>query len=130
MRKRRVIVAAVGEKGVRYGNDHSMPRMFLILVETCRPESYTVTGGGCVVSYTACRRSFRSLEQFFAYAEAMREILPSLGIGVAEGWVRSRFLWFGLKRDFTIDPQAEERALGGVQGVQTYRDVFKKLQTA
>ena len=36
MHKKRIIIAAVGEKGVNYGNDHNMPKEFLELVSTSR----------------------------------------------------------------------------------------------
>ena len=94
MWKKRVIVAAIGEKGVRYGNGHSMPRVYLVLVEACKTEFYTLTGGGCIIAYTASTRSFRLLERFLSYAEVVREILPGLGIGIGECRVPVRYrLW-------------------------------------
>jgi len=102
--------------------------VFLVLVEACKPESYTLCSGGCVVSYSVSPRSLKLLEKFLSYAEAVREILPALGIGMAAGSVAASFRWFGLKPDFTIDPQAEERALAGVQGAQTYRNDFERLR--
>jgi hypothetical protein len=68
------------------------------------------------------------LEHFLSCAEAMREILPDLAIGIAEGFVPARFRWFGLRPDFTIDNQAAQRAREGIQGEQTYRNEFERLR--
>ncbi len=135
MRKRRTIIAALGQKGVRYGvgatpGERYFPRALLILVTACKAESYDISHGGLVVSYTASPRGFKLLGQFLSYAEAMREILPDLGIGISEGFVPARFRWFGLQPDFTIDPQAAERARERVQGEQTYRDEYERLRMA
>jgi hypothetical protein len=132
MRKRRTIVAALGQKGVTYGvsGGHYFPRSLLILVESCKAESYDISRGGMVVSYTASPRGYKLLAQFLSCAEAMREILPDLGIGISEGFVPARFRWFGLRPDFTIDTQAAERARERIQGEQTYRDEFERLQVA
>jgi hypothetical protein len=135
MRKRRTIVAALGQKGVRYGvgataGGRYFPRALLILVEFCRAESYDISRGGLVVSYSASPHAYKLLAHFLSCAEAMREILPDLGIGISEGAVPARFRWFGLRPDFTIDPQAAERALERVQGEQTYRDEFERLRVA
>ena len=91
MRRRRTIVAAVGQKGVTYGGGHHFPRALLMLVETCKAESYDISRGGMVVSYTASPRGYKMLDQFLSYAEAMREILPDIRIGIAEGFVAARF---------------------------------------
>ena len=134
MLKRRTIMAALGQKGVHYGNltpgSRSFPRALLILVETCKAESYDINRGGLVVSYTASARGFKLLEEFISCAEAMREILPTLCIGISEGFVPARFRWFGLRPDFTIDDQAAERALNRVQSEQKYRDEFERLRIA
>ena len=135
MRTRRTIVAALGQKGVRYGvgvnpDGRYFPRALLILVTACRAESYGISHGGLVVSYTASPRGYKLVERFLSYAEAMREILPDLGIGISEGVVPARFRWFGLRPDTTIDPQAAERARERVQGEQTYGDEFRRLRVA
>jgi hypothetical protein len=130
MWKRRVIVAAIGEKGVRYGNARSMPRIFLVLVEACRAEFYDLHSGGCVLAYAASSRSFRLMEQFISYAEAAREILPELGIGITECRVPVRYRLSDFKPRFHVDQEIQERALSGIQGSQTYRDDFKRLQIA
>ena len=130
MRKRRTIVVALGQKGVTYGDGRYFPNALMILVESCKAESYDLSRRGMVVSYTASPRGYKLLDQFLSYAEAMREILPDLGIGISDGFVPARFRWFGLRPDFTIDDQAAERARERVQGEQTYRDEFERLQVA
>ena len=135
MSKKRVIVAAVGEKGVTYGmsscgDGTSMPQEFLDLVATSKADSWTLTGGGAVASFRASHRSFRLLERFVQRAEALRESLPRVGIGIAEGWLDAQFDWFGLKHDWRIAPHAEQRALANVQDEQTYRHVFDELRVA
>jgi len=134
MRKRQTIIAALGQKDVHYGvgaipdGGRYFPRALLLLVEACKAESYDLRRGGLVVSYTASPRGYTLLKQFLSYAEAMREILPDLCIGISEGFVPARFRWFGLRPDLAIDDQAAERALERVQGEQTYRDEFKRLR--
>lgn len=135
MSKKRVIVAAVGQKGVTYGvSSHgdgtNMPRQLLELVATSKADSWTLTRGGAVASFSACHRSFRLLEHFVERAEALRDSMPNVGIGIAEGRLNRQFDWFGLKRDFRIDPNAEQRALANVQNDQTYRQVFDELRAA
>ena len=51
MHKKRIIIAAVGEKGVNYGNDHNMPKEFLELVSTSRADSWTLTRGGAIAYF-------------------------------------------------------------------------------
>ena len=92
-RKRRTIVAALGQKGVRYGvgaipdGGRYFPRALLIWVTACKAESYDIGRDGLVVSYTACPRGYGLLEEFLSSAEAVREILPDLCIGISEGFV-------------------------------------------
>ena len=128
MFRKRVIVAAIGEKDVQYGNGHPMPRIFLELVSTSKADSWTLSRGGAVASFVATRRSIKLLEHFFLRAEILREILPSVRIGVAQGSLPAQFDWFGLKRDYRIDLQAEDCALANVQGPQSYRDELEKFQ--
>jgi hypothetical protein len=134
MRKRRTIIVALGQKDVCYGVGEIpdggcyFPRALLILVTACKAESYDISTGGLVVSYTACPRGYKLLEEFLGCAEAMPEILPDLCIGISEGFVPARFRCFGLRPDFTIDDQAAKRAREKVQGDQTYRDEFKRLR--
>jgi hypothetical protein len=135
MWNKRVIAAAIGEKGVRYGNAHQMPRIFLVLVDVCKAEFCDLSSGGCVVAYRASSRSFRLLERFISYAETVREILPGLGIGIAECRAPVRYRLFRrprfrLKAQVDISREMEEQVLARVQDSQTYRDDFRRFQFA
>lgn len=133
MWKSKVIVAAIGEKGICYGNAHNMPRIFVGLVEACEADYYNLSAGGCVLAYKASSRSFRLMERFISFAEALREILPELGIAIDECRVPihyklSNYPRFRLKPQFNISREAEQRMFVKVQSYQTYRDDFRKLQ--
>jgi hypothetical protein len=133
MWKWRVIVLAIGEKSVRYGNAHHMPRIFVGLADLCKAEYHNLWSEGCVIAYKASPRSFKLIEEFILYAEMVREILPGLGIGITDCYVPIRYRlrrrpFFRPKRRFEIDFETEKRALVRVQGEQTYKDDFKKLR--
>jgi hypothetical protein len=133
MWNKRIIVAAIGEKGVRYGNGRQMPKIFVGLVDACRADFYDVSSGGCILGYTASKRSFKLMRSFISYAEALREILSGIGIGISECRVPVRYRlvrrpYFRLKPRFEICRDTEEQVLARVQGSQTYRDDFERLQ--
>jgi hypothetical protein len=133
MWNKRIIVAAIGEKGMRYGNGRQMPRIFVGLVDACRADFYDVSSSGCILGYTASKRSFKLMELFISYAEALREILPGIGIGISECRVPVRYRlarrpYFRLKPRFEISRETEEQVLARVHGLQTYKDDFKRLQ--
>jgi hypothetical protein len=127
---RRVIIVAVGEKGVVYGSgDRSMPQEFFDLLDESRAASWTLTRGGAVAYFADSRRTKHLLKSFFDRAEKLRESIPSLGIGVAHYLAIGQYNLFGrLKRDFDVNYSVEQNALDNVQGAQTYRDIFEELQ--
>ena len=128
MRKKRIIIAAVGEKGVSYGNHHSMPKEFLELVSASGADSWTLTGGGAIAYFLDSRRVGGLLQRFFVRAESLRESMPLLGIGVTQEYLVGQFDWLGrLKRNFHVDIVVEQRALDGIQGAQTYQEILKEV---
>jgi hypothetical protein len=128
MRRKQIIVAAVGEKGVQYGKGNLMPQALLDLVATSKADSWTLTPGGAIAYFLVSRRGLRLLECFLARAEDLRTSLPLLGIGVSDEFLVGQFIWFGrLKPDFRASVQTEQHALANVQGAQTYRGTLEKL---
>jgi hypothetical protein len=128
MRKKWIIVAAVGERGVVYGNDHNMPMPLIELVSSCNADCWTATAGGAIAYFLQSRRASERLECFFARAEALRESLPLLGVGIARVYSTDQLNWLGrLKRYFRVDAQTEQCALAGIQGAQTYRQMLEEM---
>ncbi len=132
MRKKRVILAAVGEKGVTYGvssgKGTEMPRQLLELVATSKADSWDLTRGGAIAYFLESRQVARLLESFFARAEALQGSMPQLRIGVAQDTLVGQFDWLGrLKRNFRVDALTEKRALDNVQGAQTYRQILAEV---
>ena len=124
MGRKRIIIAAVGEKGVTYGVGRDgrgtpIPRPLFELIATSKADSWTLTRGGAVAYFSASRRSFKHLERFLERAEALREDLPRLCIGLAEGCLHRKFNWFQLRYDHSNDLPGEERAFANVRAEQT-----------
>jgi hypothetical protein len=127
---RRVIIVAVGEKGVAYGSreGRGMPREFLELLDKSQAASWNLTRGGVVAYFGESRRIKRLLKTFCDRAEALRRTIPNLGIGVAHGLAVGQYNILGrLKPDYA-DYAMEQRALDNVQGPQTYRDIVDELE--
>ena len=140
MWKKRVIVAAIGEKGVRYGSGHGMPRILLELVSSRGAPFFDYRPGGCLIAYPVSARSFGLMERFLSDAEAARETLPALSIGIAECRVLVRyqllfrphlhlFRKIGLYRKICVDPETIKQVQAKVQGPQNYRDDFERFKT-
>ena len=132
MRKKRIILAAVGERGVTYGVSHGegtlMPDQFLELLITSGADSYDLTRGGAIAYFLESRRTSKLLENFFTLAEALRGSRPKVGVGVAHETLVGQFDWLGrLKRNFQVDALTEKRALDNIQGVQTYRSILDEI---
>ena len=108
-----------------------MPQSFLELVASSKASSWTLTTGGAIAYFVESRRAFKLLECFFARAEALRESLPQIGVGVADEHLAGQFGWFGrLKKNFKVSAQTEQCALAGIQGEQNYRSICKKYEIA
>jgi hypothetical protein len=130
MRKKRIILAALGEKGVTYGKGTSMPREMVLLVISSGADSFLLTSGGAIAYFLESRRVAQLLVRFFGRAEDLRASMPQLGIGVADEILAGQFDWLGrLKRNFRIDRLTEQQALDGIQGPQTYRKILDELHT-
>ncbi|MFO1511493.1 MAG: hypothetical protein U1F83_01035 [Verrucomicrobiota bacterium] len=129
MRSKKIILAAVGERGVRYGVRCGvgfivgtyMPKQLLELVTTCSADSYDLTRGGAIAYFLESRRVAQLLQSFFARAESLRASMPRLGVGIAQEILVGQFDWLGkLKSDFRVDPVTERCVLNNIQGAQTY----------
>jgi hypothetical protein len=129
------IVLAFGERGVTYGvsekgEGSTIPWPLVELISLSKADSWDLRQGGCIAYFLGSRRTLRILEDFVSRTETLRDAqFPTLGIGLAHGYLFGQCDWLGrLKRDFIADAATVNQALAGVQGAQTYREVLKELQ--
>ena len=132
MRRKRIILAAVGERGVTYGVSHGkgtyMPDQLWELITISGADSCDATRGGAIAYFLESRRVPQLLESFFARTESLRESMPLIGIGVAQETLVGQFDWLGkLRRDFRLDPATMQSALDNIQGAQTYRAILDEI---
>lgn len=105
-----------------------MPIPLIELVFASKADSWTLTQGGAIAYFLESRRVARLLDCFFAHAESLRDSMPLLGVGVAQDYLVGQINWFGsLKRNFKVNALTEQRALDGIHGAQTYREILKEM---
>jgi hypothetical protein len=123
-----LIIVAVGEKGVQYGNNHNYSQQIIELYAT-NGIPLGLTQRGAVIYFLQSRNTFKQIEQFFERAELLRQTLPLLNIGLAREILHRKFDWFGLaKPRVEIDYALENLALERIRGSQNYRRTLEYME--